>query len=72
MSMTKYFCLIALILWTAPQWTGAADASAGPEAFIPNSVHEFKPVVEGTRITHEFTIENRGAEPLEIIDLKSG
>jgi hypothetical protein len=57
----------------APIYAPAADGpSKGPAAFLAQSIHEFAPVVEGTRVTHEFIFENRGDQPLEIIKIESG
>jgi hypothetical protein len=56
-----------------PMVSPAADTpAAGPEAFLPESVYEFAPVVEGTAVTHEFILHNRGDAPLKILKLDSG
>lgn len=72
MSTTKSLSLTCLIVCISLHWAAVAVASQAPEAFIAQNVHEFKPVVEGTSIEHEFAIQNRGNAPLEIIDLQSG
>lgn len=46
--------------------------SIGPQAFLPESVFEFQPVVEGSRIAHRFILHNRGEAPLEILKIESG
>ena len=46
--------------------------AAGPQAFLTESVYEFAPVVEGTKVEHAFVIQNHGDAPLLILDLKSG
>jgi len=43
-----------------------------PLAFLPNGNYEFPQVVEGTSITHDFIILNKGAGPLKIERVKSG
>lgn len=63
--------VLSVLLITA--WCASADtASQHPEAFLPESVFEFKPVVEGTEVAHAFAIYNRGDAPLKILDIKSG
>jgi hypothetical protein len=44
----------------------------GAEAFLPESVYEFQPVLEGTEVVHEFVLQNRGEAPLNILQIKSG
>lgn len=63
---------IALSILFAPCWTTAGESSRGPEASLPENVFEFKPVVEGIPVVHEFILHNRGDETLTILDLKSG
>ncbi len=43
-----------------------------PKAVINNPVFEFPPVVDGTIITHDFIIYNKGSATLEIIKIKPG
>lgn len=50
----------------------ASDAHQVPEAYLPQGTYEFAPVVEGTPVAHEFTIQNCGSATLEILDLSSG
>ncbi len=47
-------------------------AKLGPRGYLPNDVFEFEAVVEGTRVNHDFTIYNKGDEPLKILKVKSG
>lgn len=48
------------------------DSRTGPKAYLPESVFEFQPVVEGTEVVHDFILSNKGDEPLEILNVKSG
>ena len=43
-----------------------------PAAVVPKLHHEFEPVVDGTEITHDFTIKNTGKGPLLIQQVKTG
>ncbi|RJQ77471.1 MAG: hypothetical protein C4519_13320 [Desulfobacteraceae bacterium] len=72
MAFTKHCWITAMLLLILPAVIIAADAPQNPDAYLPQTVYEFKPVVEGTPIEHEFTIQNRGTATLEILDLKSG
>lgn len=41
-------------------------------AFVFEKTFQFKPVVEGDIIHHEFIIKNTGTAPLEILKIDSG
>lgn len=73
MLLKKWIVPFAACMLFAPVFGDAADAPIkGPSVFLPKSVHEFEPVVEGTAVTHDFIIQNRGDEPLKIIKIESG
>jgi hypothetical protein len=42
-----------------------------PYAFVPVDSYEFAPVVDGTEITHDFIIQNKGTAPLKIEKVKT-
>lgn len=51
----------------------ASDAAAGgPQVFLSEGIYEFQPVVEGTHVVHDFILQNRGDETLEIVKIESG
>jgi hypothetical protein len=43
-----------------------------PSAFVPNSQYTFSPVLDGTEITHDFVIQNKGDAPLAIEKVRTG
>jgi hypothetical protein len=43
-----------------------------PSAFVPESRYVFTPVLDGTEITHDFIIQNRGTAVLNIEKVKTG
>jgi len=54
---------------------GYADQSTGapePAAFLPQTSYRFEPVAEGSRVVHEFILQNQGTAPLEIIKISTG
>ena len=69
-------CLSVLIfvgLFLSAVYCGSAEgARKGPQAYLPETVFEFKPVVEGTEIVHKFILQNRGDAVLEILKIESG
>lgn len=72
--MRKKLLILSIVcIALAPVFVSAADTpSFGPQAFLPESVFEFYPVVEGSRIEHRFVLHNRGDAPLAILDIESG
>lgn len=46
--------------------------SAAPSAVVPSGKFEFEPVVDGTKVTHDFVIQNKGTGPLNIEKVKTG
>ena len=75
--------LLLLLFFTpwiqAPPWTSKVyaqgqegDEPAVPAAFLPSKNFKFEPVVEGTRVTHDFVIQNKGKAPLFIHKVKTG
>jgi hypothetical protein len=51
---------------------GADKVSEKPDAFLPESVFEFEPVLEGLKVSREFKIFNKGNATLEILKTESG
>lgn len=69
----KQLILMLIFMLFVPFTGSAADTpTERPQAFLPESVYEFAPVLEGTRIEHDFIIHNRGNAPLSIIKIESG
>ncbi|MBA3036927.1 MAG: DUF1573 domain-containing protein [Desulfobacterium sp.] len=43
-----------------------------PNAVIPNSSYEFDQIPEGTKVVHDFVVQNTGKAPLEIYQVITG
>ena len=43
-----------------------------PSVFVPESRFEFAPVLDGTEITHDFIVQNKGTAPLTIEKVRTG
>ncbi len=72
--MRKYLFVsifVGVFLSTVCCWS-AEGSQEGPQAYLPETVFEFDPVVDGTEIVHEFILQNRGDAPLEILKIESG
>ena len=43
-----------------------------PPVRVPESHYKFSPVLEGTEITHDFIVQNKGTAPLKIEKVRTG
>ena len=50
----------------------SAEVAATPVAVVPESRYEFKPVVDGSELTHDYRIKNTGDAPLAIERVRTG
>jgi hypothetical protein len=44
----------------------------GPSAFFPEATYEFTPVLDGSKVVHEFVIQNKGTAALTVEKVKTG
>lgn len=75
MRLRKRFAVIFVfcILISAGVSFGAEkNTLRSPLAFVQAGRYEFAPVLEGTTITHDFIIQNKGTAPLKIEKVRSG
>ncbi len=69
----KLFIVFAVALFSAGNSIAAEDVSPVlPLAFIAEAVYEFEPVADGTQIMHDYLIQNKGDETLEIQKVNTG
>ncbi len=52
--------------------TGDQQTAAAPKIVAPQGSFNFSSVVDGTKVEHEFVIENQGNAPLKISKVKTG
>lgn len=64
--------LTLLCLLPNSGYTANTDTRTGPKAYLADNVYEFPPILEGLEVIHEFVILNKGDEPLNIQNVKSG
>ena len=72
MMARTFFILVALFSVSFPFLARAGDKGGEPEAYLPETVYEFRPIVEGSEVSHEFVLHNRGSAELSVLKLKSG
>ena len=61
-----------MIFFTTCHVAAKNSAEKRPLAVIPEQTYEFVPVVEGSLVTHDFIIQNKGTAPLVIEKDKTG
>ena len=64
--------LLTLFLFTGNgQNYAMAETTDRPGVFLPETTHDFGAVCEGDTVRHPFIVQNKGALPLNIIDVKT-
>ena len=62
-----------LLLIAAAVCFGAEDtATEGPDAVAVEPVFEFKPVLDGDEVVHDYVIQNKGSAELEVQRVQTG
>jgi len=71
----KYLIFLIIFAIGAVWFSGShADTVSEdvPIAVAPEATYQFEPVPEGTQVTHEFKIQNKGTAPLRIERVNTG
>lgn len=66
------FTTLSIILLGTGTCGLAQQTQQTPSAFIQNSRYTFSPVLDGTEITHDFVVQNKGDAPLAIEKVRPG
>ncbi len=67
-----YVILTCCIFFVVAVSSGEERGKQGSNGlFFDSDKYEFSPVVDGTKITHDFIIVNRGEKPVKIIKVKA-
>ena len=62
--------LILLVGLSVVSYGGVEEGQA--KGIISNNIFEFKPVLDGTEVVHDFVIQNTGTATLEIEKIETG
>lgn len=71
-NIAVFLSAILFFLATTFILAGAEAPKDKPFAFITGPIFDFKQVVEGNEVVHDFILQNKGTTPLKIVKLKSG
>ena len=66
------FAAVSILLFGTGIFGFAEQTLHGPSVFIPDSRYTFSSVLDGTEITHDFVIQNKGDAPIEIKNVRPG
>jgi len=65
-------CFFLIYIMTLPVFSFGSEEQGRPNATVPDSSHEFEPVLDGTHIVHDFVVLNKGSAVLEIEKVETG
>lgn len=69
---TAFSLIFCIVFFGAGAFGGVEPTSRQPSAVAPESKYAFDPVIDGTEITHDFVIQNKGNALLKIERVKTG
>jgi hypothetical protein len=61
--------LLMLVSWYG-LYVAKIEPSALPHIYVPQENVEFQPVIDGEEVQHDFLVLNKGASPLDLIQVK--
>ncbi len=64
--------MAAILLALANGVCFGAEGDAAASVFFPETSYEFAPVLEDTKVVHDFVIQNKGNAPLQVDRVKTG
>ncbi|MBW2440833.1 MAG: hypothetical protein JRH12_10185 [Deltaproteobacteria bacterium] len=68
-------CLVvmaAILMAFASGVCFGAEGDAAASVFFPETRYEFSPVLEDTKVVHDFVIQNKGDATLQVQRVKTG
>jgi hypothetical protein len=69
--ISSMFSALCVFLTVTGVYGNEQTFKKGPLAFVTTPIYEFEPVVDGTKVFHDFIIRNRGTAPLEVQKVKT-
>jgi len=66
------FTFVCILSFNCVAFGASKQATPSPSVFVPESRYKFSTVIDGTEVTHDFVIQNKGDAPLVIEKVKTG
>lgn len=70
--LAVFFVAFSILLFGTGTIGLTGQSLQTPSVLIPNSRYTFSPVLDGTEVTHDFVIQNKGDAPLAIEKVRTG
>ena len=70
--MGKTIRMISGLITSGLILTTVQVRAESPRVYVPESRHEFAPVIEGVLVLHDFVVRNNGAADLHVQDVHGG
>ena len=67
-----FFSVVCMISFCSGAFGASEQTLTSPAVFVPESRYTFPTVLDGTEVTHDFIIQNKGDAPLVIEKVKTG
>jgi hypothetical protein len=70
--LSIFFAVVCILFLNSGAFGASQQTPPSPSAFVPESRYTFPTVIDGTEVTHDFIIQNKGDAPLVIEKVKTG
>ena len=70
--LAVFFVAFSILLFGTGTIGLTGQSLQTPTVLIPESRYTFSPVLDGTEVTHDFVIQNKGDAPLAIEKVRTG
>ena len=67
-----FFAAVCIFSFNSSAFGASKQTPPSPSVFVSESRHTFPTVIDGTEVTHDFIIQNKGDVPLVIEKVKTG
>lgn len=67
-----FFVVFCMISFNSGAFGASKQTSPSPSVHVPESRYKFPTVLDGTEVTHDFIIQNKGDAPLVIEKVRTG
>jgi hypothetical protein len=66
------FAAVCILSFNSGAFGASKQTPLSPSVFVPDSRYTFPTVIDGTEVTHDFIIQNKGDAELKIEKVKTG
>jgi len=70
--LSIFFAVVCILSFNSGAFGASKQTPPSPSVLVSESRYTFPTVIDGTEVTHDFTIQNKGDAPLVIEKVKTG